>query len=210
VRPFVLVLFWSPWLPRRASATGARALGLSSGVDAVAYYHRPREAPRPEVPTLAAVLPWGSTGPNFVRLPLRWPPILLEVTVRPTWRRWVELRLPCAGGLLHSNQESNMASRKGSYRVGGEEFSTKEALTQRVQNIRDKYIGGKVVDAADAAFLKDLLQHHADAKTKVGVGIKHFTVEKNKEGTDSFYITRIDDSRDDFSFVKCIRSIPRS
>lgn len=103
-----------------------------------------------------------------------------------------------------------MASKKGNYKVDGEIFETKEALTQRVRGIRDKYIGGKIVDPGDADFVKRLLENHEEATKKFGNGIKHFTVDKNKEGTDSFYITYLDETRDDFSFVHCIKQISRS
>jgi hypothetical protein len=50
-----------------------------------------------------------------------------------------------------------------------------------------------------------LLNKHARASEKIGVGVKHFTVEKAKGGTQCFYITRLDGSRFDFSFMNCLR-----
>ena len=50
-----------------------------------------------------------------------------------------------------------------------------------------------------------LLRIRPRAAEKIGVGVKHFTVEKAKGGTQSFYIIRVDDLRDDFSFGKCLK-----
>ncbi|MGE6761412.1 DCL family protein [Corallococcus interemptor] len=102
-----------------------------------------------------------------------------------------------------------MAKSNGNYHVNGEEFATKDALTKRVRQIRDKYLGNKILNETDAAFIRDLLTHHTEAAEKAGIGLKHFTVEKNRDGTDSFYITRTDGSRDDFSFKTCITNIRR-
>ena len=59
--------FWSPWAPRRARAASPPAPNPSSDSNTLAYYSQHWCLYRPEVPTVAAVLPWvgraSATGP---------------------------------------------------------------------------------------------------------------------------------------------------
>jgi hypothetical protein len=52
----------------------------------------------------------------------------------------------------------------------------------------------------------NLPPHEAGLAKKIGAGVKHFTVEKSKGGTQCFYITRIDGSHLDFSVENCLRA----
>lgn len=89
--------------------------------------------------------------------------------------------------------------------IGTRTFDTKGAATEFIQEILYRHPLLTPIDGPDHAFLLDLLSMHPRAAEKIGVGVKHFTVEKNKGGTQSFYIIRVDGSRDDFSFGKCLK-----
>jgi len=53
--------------------------------------------------------------------------------------------------------------------------------------------------------LRALVTMHPRAAEKIGPGIQHFTVEHALHGTRCFYITRVDGTRTDFSYLKCLR-----
>lgn len=56
-------------------------------------------------------------------------------------------------------------------------------------------------------FLLALLSRHPRAAEKIGPGIKHFTVEHAQHGTRCFYLTDMDGSKTDFSYLKCVRGV---
>ena len=56
------------------------------------------------------------------------------------------------------------------------------------------------------SFLCALIALHPRAAEKIGCGIAHFTVEYALHGTRCFYLARVDGSKTDFSYLKCIRS----
>jgi hypothetical protein len=87
--------------------------------------------------------------------------------------------------------------------IGSESFGTKKAATERVRSILYSYRTGETLTPADTLFLAALLSRHPEAELKVGAGIASFQVESNGP-TQGFWITRVDGSRTDFSFVACL------
>lgn len=63
--------------------------------------------------------------------------------------------------------------------------------------------GNRVSEDLDAV-LRDLIQVHPDAERKVGAGIDGFTVRFMPPKSNAFFIERVDGSREDFSFHKCL------
>lgn len=57
------------------------------------------------------------------------------------------------------------------------------------------------------SLLRALLELHPRAVEKMGAGVQHFTVEPARHGTRCFYITRVDGTRTDFSYLKCVRGL---
>jgi|SRR5215470_15923925 len=55
------------------------------------------------------------------------------------------------------------------------------------------------------AFLCDLVSRHPRAAEKIGKGISHFTIGAGLFGTLCFYLNRVDGTRTDFSYLKCVR-----
>ena len=55
------------------------------------------------------------------------------------------------------------------------------------------------------SFLRDLLLRHPRATEKIKSGIKHFTIDDDHSGYVCFHLHRLDGSRSDFSFHKCLK-----
>lgn len=92
-----------------------------------------------------------------------------------------------------------------SHNIGPHNFDTQAAAVAFIQQVLYRHPLLEPITGDDHPFLLELLKKHPYAGEKVGVGVKHFTVENAKGGTRCFYITRIDGSRSDFSFMKCLR-----
>jgi hypothetical protein len=92
-----------------------------------------------------------------------------------------------------------------SHTIGPHSFNTQAAAVAFIQEVLYRHTLLEPITGDDHAFLLELLKKHPRATEKAGVGVKHFTVENAKGGTRCFYVTRGDDSRSDFSFMKCLR-----
>ena len=90
--------------------------------------------------------------------------------------------------------------------IGNLRFETKSTAKECVRNLVARYPDGATVSPDDIAFLKDLLELHPRVDEKVGSGVHSFTVDINPEypTTRTIFIKRIDGSKTDFSWVKCI------
>lgn len=86
------------------------------------------------------------------------------------------------------------------YWVNGIGFPTKAALTKHVSAM----LGKGVVTDDDHTFLLDLIERHPDRDIKVGCGIARFFVAASGQGTNCFWLERLDGSTTDFSFKSCI------
>ncbi len=89
--------------------------------------------------------------------------------------------------------------------IGSHSFGTQAAAVTFIQEVLYRHQLLKPINGADHEFLLDLLNKHPRKAEKIGSGVKYFTVEKAQGGTQCFYITRVDGSRSDFSFMKCLR-----
>ena len=89
--------------------------------------------------------------------------------------------------------------------IGSHTFDTRAAAVAFIQEVLYRHSLLEPIQGEDHEFLLELLNKHPRAAEKVGAGIRHFTVEKAKGGTQCFYITRVDGSRSDFSFMNCLR-----
>ena len=89
--------------------------------------------------------------------------------------------------------------------IGSHTFDTQAAAVAFIQEVLYRNPLLEPIKGDDHAFLLELLKKHPRAAEKIGAGVKEFTVEKAKGGTQCFYITRVDGSRSDFSFMNCLR-----
>ena len=101
------------------------------------------------------------------------------------------------------------------YEVGGEQFETKQAIKDRVCEIRDKYEPGEeVTEEADKEWVMGLLDkgmtHIEDWgwDTPWADGICGVQVDRRDYGTVCFYVLREDDSREAFSFHNVVDALP--
>ena len=89
--------------------------------------------------------------------------------------------------------------------VGGKSFRTQAEAKSFIKELLNSQPLKQPIPDPHHSFLCALVALHPRASEKIGVGIKHFTVEPAAHGTRCFYITRIDGSRDDFATGKCVR-----
>lgn len=95
------------------------------------------------------------------------------------------------------------------YRIGSREFSTKATATQACREILYSYRPGDTVSDLDhVEFLAALLDLHPHAGIKRGPGVATFQVEPNEYGKVCFWLTRVDGTRTDWSFIQCLRPTP--
>ena len=87
--------------------------------------------------------------------------------------------------------------------VGERRFSSKREAGDYVRGTLYRYATGERVSDEDARFLSDLLSLHPEAEQKIGCGVAFFSVEQN-EGSRGFWLTRIDGTRTDWSFLACL------
>ena len=85
-----------------------------------------------------------------------------------------------------------------SHTIGSHTFDTQAAAIAFIQDVLYQHPLLEPITGDDHAFLLELLKEHPRAVEKVGVGVKHFTVENAKGGTRCFYVSRADGSRSDF------------
>ena len=101
--------------------------------------------------------------------------------------------------------------RKG-YSVGRRHFRTKNDVGDECRRILYGHLIGQPIEGPDREFLADLLAHHRHAAAKIGCGLAAFEVRENPEypGRTGFYLTRVDGSATDFSFLECITASPQA
>ncbi len=91
----------------------------------------------------------------------------------------------------------------------GETFYSKTDAKCFFKAMLARYSNGECLRESDAVNLLALLAYHPKASAKIGVGISHFDVRQNM-GTRGFWLTRVDGTATDFSYLKCIDGKPPS
>jgi Protein of unknown function (DUF3223) len=90
--------------------------------------------------------------------------------------------------------------------LGSLRFGKKGDAAAHLKAMLHKYDVGDKVSAGDAEVLRAALALHPDAKTKIGIGIAHFSVRSADFGTKCFWVNRTDGSTEKFSYKACIYS----
>lgn len=89
-------------------------------------------------------------------------------------------------------------------RIGDRLYSSKSKATQACRSVLYAYQPGQTVDEPEHdQFLRELLELHPESEQKIGSGVHSFQVERN-QGSVGFWLTRVDGSRTDWSFVACL------
>lgn len=87
--------------------------------------------------------------------------------------------------------------------IGNRLYKTKKSAGDAVRDILYAYQIGDTISDEHACFMAHLLELHAEREQKIGAGIASFQVEQNI-GSRGFWITRVDGTRTDFSFLSCL------
>lgn len=90
--------------------------------------------------------------------------------------------------------------------IGQKTFKTKKEAEAFIQSVLYKYPPNNALEGDDLAFVCDLLALHPDKDKKIGIGIKSIIIEKETafNRTSHFSVIRMDGSKEDFSFKKCL------
>ena len=94
------------------------------------------------------------------------------------------------------------------YSVGSFEFDSKEAITKRCQEIRDKTPDGAFVLPDDFDFLVNLFRNHDEWHEKSYPDVAAISTQKTEHGTRGFVLNRTDGTQIDISFPHAIKLIP--
>lgn len=88
--------------------------------------------------------------------------------------------------------------------IGDRYFPRKGDAAAYFREMLYKYDLGDKVGTADAAFLSAAILRHPEAEAKIGAGIASFSVRSADFGTRCFWVNRVDDTSEKFSFDACI------
>jgi Protein of unknown function (DUF3223) len=89
--------------------------------------------------------------------------------------------------------------------IGGRPFKTQQAAKLFIQELLNSQPLKVAIPEPHHSFLCALVSRHPRAAEKIGAGVHHFTVERAAHGTICFYLTRVDDTKTDFSTGKCVK-----
>jgi len=97
-------------------------------------------------------------------------------------------------------------SRSKPLSIGGLPFDTQSAAKFSIRQLLNSQPVKEVISEPNHSFLRALVSRHPQAAEKVGLGVRHFTVEHAVHGTLCFYLTRVDGTKTNFSYIKCVES----
>merc|ERR1712217_652255 len=82
------------------------------------------------------------------------------------------------------------------------------ALRSTVQQILHSNAEGDRLNAQDFRLVREILEYHPEAASKVGVGVQAIKVDASlHEGSRCFWVIRRDGTTEDFSVRRCLRGI---
>jgi hypothetical protein len=84
------------------------------------------------------------------------------------------------------------------YVLGGQTFKTKAQVTAACRDMLYARV------PIDHAFLLDLLSLHQESDQKIGCGVQRFFTAPDGYGGIGFWLERVDGSKTDWSFLKCL------
>ena len=83
-------------------------------------------------------------------------------------------------------------------------FGSKKAAKDFCRDVLARYRNNETASEEHSQFLRDLLERHPEAHQKIGCGVKRFFRAGTGQGTDCFWLERVDGTRTDFSFISCV------
>lgn len=88
--------------------------------------------------------------------------------------------------------------------IGPLHFERKGDAIKFLREILYTYELGDRITAEHSKILTDLVLMHPEASTKIGAGIKNFSVRSGDFGTQCFWVNRTDGTSEKFSFRACL------
>lgn len=88
--------------------------------------------------------------------------------------------------------------------IAGKYFTKKSDALNYLKNMLNRYSPEEKVSKTDAYFLTHALKMHPEANEKMGAGVNGFIVRRADYGTKCFWVERIDDTVEKFSYKHCV------
>lgn len=88
--------------------------------------------------------------------------------------------------------------------IGDHYFEKKGDAVAFLREILYRYDLGDRVSSDDEAFLRLLIERHPESAEKIGGGISSFSVRSGDFGTRCFWVNRLNQSTEKFSFKACL------
>jgi len=95
-------------------------------------------------------------------------------------------------------------------RIGDLLFTTKKAAKEYFRTMLAGYQNGQTVEDINDGHLRDLIERHPEATSKIGCGVKRFFKDRTDKPTSCFWLEREDGSRTDFSYISCVDAKSKS
>ncbi|MCT8276058.1 DCL family protein [Xanthomonas translucens] len=94
-----------------------------------------------------------------------------------------------------------------SVQIGSRKFEKQKEALAFFKNMLGIYHLGERVSVEDSADLIALLDRHKHREEKVGAGVDHFVVDADEYGKSCFWIVRVDSTRVNFTYIRCVTGI---
>lgn len=88
--------------------------------------------------------------------------------------------------------------------INGQKFPSKAALKTYIRSIVSRYIDNEILGDVDFQFVRSLLDLHRWRDEKIGVGVASMMIRKSDYRNREFWLTRMDGTATDFSWVECV------
>lgn len=97
-----------------------------------------------------------------------------------------------------------------SYEIAGTYYQNIQKVKSKSRAILSMKKDGEKLTGNDEAFMKEILKYHDRGSEKLK-DFDHFEVNQNTkyENTRCFFVVRKDESKEDFSVVKCINNLEK-
>lgn len=88
--------------------------------------------------------------------------------------------------------------------LGPIHFNKRSDAVTHLKEMLNRYEVGDRVGTQDAIILRAALEHHPNAASKIGCGVKDFSVRSADFGTKCFWVNRTDGTTEKFSITASI------
>lgn len=113
------------------------------------------------------------------------------------------------GRKVHFDVDGLLSHKKGIY-LGSRKFRSLGDVKSIFSKMLKGNKQGEKISEENAQYLKDLMKYHDKGEEKLK-DFDHFTVDFHPKFNDTkcFFVVRTDGSKEDFSYVKCLKEISK-